>query len=156
MLSTYNVPNPLLPIWGVSTSSGRNLATMMDQIFKDFETAFRNPLARRSASTRMAMRDLGDALCLVAEVPGTELADIDLGIEGDTLQLRVAQRKAAPMEGFAPLYLERTPIGGEWSFELPYAVNIDAIEAKLAHGRLEVKLPKAPEAQPKRITVKAL
>jgi HSP20 family protein len=143
-------------MWGISTNSGRNLATMMDRIFNDFETAFRNPVTRRTASTRMAMRDLGDALCLVAEVPGTELGDIDLGIEGDTLQLRVAQRKAAPIEGFTPLYLERAPVGGEWSFELPYAVNVDAIEAKLAHGRLEVKLPKAPELQPKRITVKAL
>lgn len=156
MLSTYNVPNPLLPIWGVSSNSGRNLATMMDRIFNDFETAFRNPVTRRTASTRMAMRDLGDTLCLVAEVPGTELADIDLGIEGDMLQLRVAQRKTTPIEGFTPLYLERAPVGGEWAFELPYAVNTDAIEAKLAHGRLEVKLPKAPEAQPKRITVKAL
>lgn len=156
MLSAYNVTNPLLPFWGVSSNSGRHLATMMDRIFNDFETAFRSPVARRAASTRMVMRDLGDALSLVAEIPGTELGDIDLSVEGDTLQLRVPQRKTAPMEGFTPLYLERTPVGGEWSFELPYAVNTDAIEAKLTQGRLEVKLPKAPEAQPKRITVKAL
>lgn len=160
MLSTYNVPNPLLPIWGVSTNSGRHLATMMNRIFDDFETALRSPTALRGSAARrtarMEMRDLGDALSLVADVPGVDLADIDLGIEGDLLTLRVTQPKSAPMAGFKPLHLERVPAGGEWSFELPYPVNVEAIEARLVQGRLEVRLPKAPEAQPRRIPVKTL
>src|SRR5688572_33494654 len=110
MLSNYNVPNPLLPAWGVPANAGRNianrnlasinLATMMNRLFQDFETAIQRPTARRAAGPRVQMRDLGEAMSLMVELPGCQLADVDLGIEGDVLTLEVAPPKSDAPEGF--------------------------------------------------------
>ncbi len=153
MLSTYNVSNP---VWGVPVSSGRNLAIMMDRLFQDVETVLRRPTASRAAGPRIQMRDLGDSMHLLVDVPGCALSDIDLAIEGETLNVRVAPPKDAALEGFTPVHLERTRAGGQWSFALPYPVNVEAVSAALSQGQLEVTLPKAPEAAPRRIAVHAL
>jgi len=153
MLSTYDVSNP---VWGVPASSGRNLTTMMDRLFQDFETAFRRPPEQRSARPRLQMRDLGDSMLLVVDLPGCELSDIDLGIEGDVLSLRVSPPKDTAIEGFTPIHLERSRSGGQWALELPYPVNVEGTQAILKQGRLEVTLPKAPEAVPRRISVRAV
>lgn len=152
MLSTYNASNP---IWSLPASSGRNLTTMVDRLFQDFESAFWRPVEQRSPRPRLQMRDLGDSMLLVVDLPGCQLSDIDLGIEGDVLSLRVLPPKEAAMEGFTPIHLERTRSGGQWALELPYPVNVEGTQAALKQGRLEVTLPKAPEAVPRRISVRA-
>jgi len=39
--------------------------------------------------------------------------------------------------------------------EVPHKVDADKVEASLKDGVLKIRLPKAPEVQPKRIEVKA-
>jgi HSP20 family protein len=92
---------------------------------------------------------------LVAELPGLSLADIDLSVEGEIVTLK-AQSKPRPVpEGFTALRRERQPTAIEWSFELPYAIDAEAATATIEQGRLLVTLPKAPEAKPRIIPVKA-
>jgi HSP20 family protein len=61
----------------------------------------------------------------------------------------------APPEGYSVHRQERTASRFSRSFTLPCAVNGDAISASLEHGVLTVTLPKAPESQPRQITVKS-
>ena len=155
MLSRYNVYRPLLPLGGVPSSG---LQSTMNRLFQDFETAFTSPassaVARRSAP-RVQLRDDGDFISMLADLPGLRLDDIELSIEGDTVTLKAMPKEAPIPEGFTVLRRERQPSALEWSFELPYPIDVAAASATLEQGRLFVTLPKAPEAKPRTIPVKA-
>jgi HSP20 family protein len=155
MLSRYNVMNPLMPEWGVPTSSGNNFQTLMNRLFQDFDIPFELPQVQRSSAPRAQLRDTGDALRLVVDLPGYRQEDIDLSLEQNVLTLK-AKGEVAPKapEGFTAIRRERTRPPVVWSFELPYAVDIGAIAATLSLGRLQVNLPKAQKAKPRSIPVK--
>lgn len=156
MLSRYNVLNPLSPVWGIPTSSGSSLQNVMSRLFQDLETNFDRPSLQRRLGRRVQLQDTGEALRLVADLPGHGSEDIDLSLEEDTLTLKVAAPKGPSVpEGFKLLRRERVRAGFEWSVQLPYAVDQSAVAATLENGRLQVVLPKAPEAKPRKIEVRA-
>ncbi len=155
MLSRYDVLNPLVPVWGFPTSSGGSLHTMLNRLFQDVETVFERPAVRRTAGPRAQLRDTGDAITMLADLPGFRLEDIELNIENTTVTLKAAAPQPAAPEGFKVLVRERVRAGVDWSFELPYPVDVAGASAVLEQGRLKVTLPKAPEAKPRNIPVKA-
>lgn len=160
MLSRYNVLGPRLPVWGWGgpTRMG-GIHQMMDRLFKDFETTFGSvaPDSRAAASSpRAQLRDLGEAVRLLVDLPGASLEQVDLSIENTTVVLRVAAPTSTVPEGFEPVHRERDQRAVEWSFELPYPIDAGAATAVLEQGWLRVTLPKAPEAKPRRIAVAPL
>jgi HSP20 family protein len=92
-------------------------------------------------------------LYLEAELPGMELADLEIYVTGGNQLALRGERKQPSVDGswhrqergFGPFSRVLT---------LPVAVDADRVEAKLQHGVLTVTLPKAREAKPRRITVK--
>jgi HSP20 family protein len=156
MLSRHDVIHPLSAFWGIPASP---LSTSMNRLFRDFETAFTRsaftPAARRVATPRVQLRDQGESIALLAELPGLRLEDIELSIEGETVTLKTTARATPVPEGFTALRRERQPAAVEWSFELPYAVDAEQASATLEQGRLSVTLPKAARAKPRTISVKA-
>lgn len=153
MLSRYSVISPLSPLWGVSSP---RLESTMSRLFQDFETAFSRPvLGPRRGGPRVRLQDRGDAIAMLADLPGLKLGDVELSVEGQTVSLKVSPKAEAVPEGFAPLRRERRPASIDWSFELPYPIDSSAASATLEQGRLFVTLPKAPEAKPRNIPVKA-
>jgi HSP20 family protein len=155
MLSRYDVLNPLVPVWGFPTSSGGSFHTMLNRLFQDVETVFDRPVVRRTAGPRVQLRDTGDAISMLADLPGLGLEDIELNIENTTVTLKAAAPQPSAPDGFKALLRERARAGVDWSFELPYPVDAAAASAVLEQGRLQVTLPKAPEAKPRNIPVKA-
>jgi len=91
---------------------------------------------------------------LHAEVPGVDLKDIDITITGTTLTIRGERklRESVPEER----YYRRERGAGMFgrSLELPHKVDVERVEAALKDGILTVRLPKAPEAKPRKIEVK--
>jgi len=156
MLSRYNVISPLSPLWGVPSNP---LSASMSRLFQDFETAFArsafSPAARRVAGPRVQLRDQGESIAMLADLPGLRLEDIELTIEGEAVTLKTTPRPAPSPEGFTALRRERQPAAVDWTFALPYPVDAASATATLDQGRLSVTLPKAPEAKPRTISVKA-
>lgn len=154
MLSRYSVYSPVLPLWGVPAN---NLQSTMNRLFRDFETAFTRPsvTASRRHAPDVQLRDQGDSISMLVDLPGLRLEDIELSIEGDAVTLKATRKESPVPEGFTALRRERRPAAVDWSFELPYAVDTGAASATLEQGRLSVILPKAPEAKPRTIPVKA-
>lgn len=155
MLSRYNVYKPVLPLWGIPTNG---LHSTMNRLFQDFEMAFTRPsvgAAPRRQAPHVQLRDQGDAISLFADLPGLRLGDIELSIDGDAVTLKTMPQESPIPEGLSALRRERKPAAFEWSFELPYPVDAGAASATLEQGRLAVVLPKAPEAKPRTIPVKA-
>ena len=151
MLSRYDVSRPFSPLWSAPT---RPLDSMLSRLFEDLDAAFGAPIeAARRAPPRVQLRDRGDSVSIVADVPGLQPSDIDLSIEGETVTLRAqAQPRAVPQD-FEAIRRERQPAKLAWSFELPYPIDAAAASASLEQGRLWVTLPKAPEAKPHKIVV---
>jgi HSP20 family protein len=160
MLSRSNASSPGLPVgeWRRPLLDG-GISELMDRLFEEYETSFQGAPATAvptAPGPQAQLRDLGEAVSMLVDLPGRSLEDLDLSIEGKTVNLRVAAAQNVVPEGFTLIHGERNPRRVEWSFELPYDIDTGAASAVLEQGRLCVMLPKASEAKPRRIAVKGV
>ena len=95
--------------------------------------------------------DAGEALVVVADLPGVDQEHIDINIEKNVLTLKAepSTRVSEPnlLHEFVlyPFYRQ---------FQLGETVDQDKVRAELRYGVLTVYLPKVAEKQPKKIEVK--
>lgn len=96
-----------------------------------------------------------DSYYVRAELPGMKAEELDISITADTLSIS-GERKISAEDEKAQ-YHRREREAGRFSriVTLPAQVNAGKAEARCAHGVLTVILPKAEEAKPRQITVKA-
>lgn len=90
-----------------------------------------------------------------AELPGLKADDLDISVTADTLSL--AGERKLPAEDENALYHRRERDAGRFSriISLPARVDTARVEARCTDGVLTVTLPKAEEAKPKQISIKA-
>lgn len=103
---------------------------------------------------RASLEDTGQSFVLRLEVPGVDQKDIELSVQGSTLTLK-GERKEQPREGYSVHRKERSPFRFARSFALPARIDNENVGAELKLGVLTVTLPKAKEAQPRQINVRA-
>jgi HSP20 family protein len=78
--------------------------------------------------------------------------DIDISVERDRLTLRGERRVEHPQD--ASLHrVERRAGAFRRTIQLPVEVDGEKVEAVYRNGVLTLRIPKAPEYQPRRITV---
>ena len=93
-----------------------------------------------------------DAFCISADVPGMKRDQIELTIEEN--QLTVAGQRAVEANQDSKKHVsERKSYTFSRRFELPTNVLAENTEARLSDGVLEVKIPKVPEEEPRRIDI---
>lgn len=118
----------------------------LDRLFYAFDRP-------ENAAPRVTFEERDDAWVLKSELPGFSEKEIELTVTGTTVTLRVERKVEEKGEG------EKTKAHSSYryerSFELPTKVDAEKVEAELKLGILTVMLPKASEAQPKQIAVKA-
>ncbi len=91
------------------------------------------------------------------EIPGVRLEDIDLTVENNILTVsgeKKEERKEGEDEGNYRLY-ERCYGRFERSFVLPRHADASRVDARYDNGVLTVTFPKAEEAKPHRIEIRA-
>jgi HSP20 family protein len=98
--------------------------------------------------------DAGGNLVLEADVPGMTQKDLRLTVNESTLTLEGERKSDAP-EGYSVHRQERGALRFSRSFTLPVKTDSERCEATVKDGVLIVKLPKAKEAQPRQIEVRA-
>ncbi len=103
---------------------------------------------------RTNLYDTGSELVLYAAVPGLSAKDIQITASGDGVTI-TGERAAAAPAGYAAHRKERGAVKFSRSFSLPAKVDLEKATASVKDGMLELRIAKAPEAQPRRITVKA-
>jgi HSP20 family protein len=89
-----------------------------------------------------------------SEVAGLAEGDVSVSVEEDVLVIR-GERKADVPEGYKAHLRERQAYAFTRKFPLPAHVEADAVTATLKDGVLTVTLPKAKEALPRQIAIKA-
>jgi HSP20 family protein len=90
-----------------------------------------------------------------AELPGLRMENVEVSIVGPELTLK-GQRKEEPAKD--AIYHRRERGTGSFvrSIRLPAPVDSNEVKATLQNGVLAISLPKAKEAQPRKIEVKCL
>jgi len=95
-------------------------------------------------------------LVLTAEIPGIDPSKLDVSLEKDVLTIsgeRAGGAPATPEENY--VRRERWFEPFKRTVELPFDVNPDKCDASYERGVLTVRLERAPELQPKKLTIKA-
>lgn len=94
----------------------------------------------------------GDAFWLSLEVPGVQRPDLSLSVVGQALVLEGRKREEAPVggDGVAFECAERAYGPFRRVIELPGAADTSRLEARLARGVLEVRLPRIRERRGRR------
>jgi HSP20 family protein len=136
---------------------------LLPSLWADFDRLFNEftgpmgvaPLSWASAPL-LHIREDADAFLIEADLPG---------LTQEQVHISVTQRNQVSISGER---LAAEPENGRWHrrergfgrfqrvVKLPTAVDADKVEAKLENGVLLVTLPKAEEAKPRRIAVKAV
>ena len=135
---------------------GLSLRDMIDHFF-DYGM-LRPSLAWRGfgdETLAMDMVETADALVIKAVVPGTKPEDINISVTGDTLTIQGEVKEEQETEEHNVHVHERQYGRFSRSVSLPAAVVADKADAQFEQGILTLTLPKAEDAKPKVITVKA-
>ena len=93
-----------------------------------------------------------DGLVVKADLPGVAKEGLDVRVENSLLTIRGKAAHVAPGE---PVYREFELLNFYRQFELNERVDQSKISAELKHGVLTLHLPKAEEAKPRKIEVRA-
>lgn len=89
----------------------------------------------------------GDAVEISIELPGMDLADIDLSISGDMLVVK-GEKKVERQEEKQGYFLSERAYGQIYrAIPLPPGLNTDAAKADLKNGVLTISIPQSAEAR---------
>jgi len=109
-------------------------------------------VARAGVHPPVNLYETGDSYVLTAELPGLRVEDIEISVERDRLTLRGERKIEHPQD--ASLHrVERRAGAFRRTVQLPVEVDGEKVEAVYRNGVLTLRIPKAPEHQPRRITV---
>ncbi|MBU0678754.1 MAG: Hsp20/alpha crystallin family protein [Verrucomicrobia bacterium] len=95
-----------------------------------------------------------DAILVRCDMPGVDEASLDISLEDRILTLVGCQAKNAP-EGHELLIGEYATGIFRRAFTISNEIDHGNIKARIKDGVLNLELPKAEKAQPKKITVQA-
>ena len=95
-----------------------------------------------------------DMIIILADIPGVDQNALDITLDKNILSLE-AYNSASENQDFTIAYSEYVPGDYQRKFRLGTEIAYDKIEAIVADGVLELRLPKAEEAKIKKIPIKA-
>ena len=110
--------------------------------------------SRRTFRPQVDIYETEQGLMLLADVPGAKPEGLEITLERHVLTIRAEVEDHAP-EGYSPVYQEYEVGDFECQFTLSGDFDADKIEASLVDGVLKLMIPRSPEAQPRRIEIKA-
>jgi HSP20 family protein len=129
------------------------LRNEVDRLFADFfgpQVETGGPRVRAYPALNVWQRE--HELLVEAEVPGLKNEDLDISVVGSQL---VIKGRRADLDDPSATYHRRERGVGEFSrtVELPVAVMVDQVQAKLSDGVLLITLPKAEASKPRKVQV---
>jgi HSP20 family protein len=110
--------------------------------------------ATRAWAPALDIAERNDAYVVTVEVPGVKPEELEITLEGGVLTISGERRFESETKEEQYHRIERRYGAFRRSIPLPARVKADAIEASFADGLLQVVVPKAEEAKPKRIEVR--
>jgi HSP20 family protein len=118
-------------------------------------TATRGEAATRTWAPALDIAERNDAYVVTVEVPGIKPEELEITLENGALTISGERRFESETTEKQYHRVERRYGAFRRSITLPDRVRADAIEASFEDGLLQVVVPKAEEAKPRRIEVRA-
>lgn len=130
------------------------LRDAMDRLFQQSISGTGQLLSNvRGEGMPMDVVERDDAYEVRASIPGVKPEDVEIVVQGERLTVR-AQLHAQTERNDENFLMREHRYGTlQRSVTLPSPVQSDTAEARLEHGVLILRLPKAQEARPRRISV---
>lgn len=98
--------------------------------------------------------ETADGLWLRADMPGVDEQSIEVNVADGILSIE-GHVSVKDYENLAPVYTEYNVGNYARRFTLSNTIDTDRISARMINGVLELELPKAERAKPRRITISA-
>ena len=133
------------------------LAGMHRDLDSLFSRVFGDTAGPQTADSFIPPSDVtrdGDTWKVSVAVPGISPDKIDIDIVGRTLRVRGERTSEERTENVEPVLSEIRYGRFEREFTLPEAIDAQHVQATYRHGMLELVLPRAEGAKPRRIEVK--
>jgi HSP20 family protein len=140
---------PMLVRWTPFTEMDR-LNTAMNRLFEAAPTR----AAQVAWNPAVDVTEDKEKIVLTADLPGLQEKDLDIQIEKDVLTLRGERAIERNADGEHYRRFERVAGSFVRAFTLPPTIDGEKVAASLKDGVLTLTLPKKPEAQPKKISIK--
>src|SRR6202521_1137561 len=131
-------------------------AAVAQPLFRLFDTFFNDggeDLATRTWTPAVDIQETDDSYRIHAELPGLTKDDIQITLENNVLRLSGERKFEKDVKQENYHRIERTYGTFSRHFALPTQVTSDQVEAKLGDGVLWIVVPKAEQAQPRRISI---
>ena len=146
-------------LWNFPTYGLRTHLEELDRMRRHLDQVFDRTGESRIGSLQTGvfplinLTETAQAYIIRAEIPGVSPEDLDIQTTGRNISI-TGERKIAVDR--SAKYHRKEREGGRFSraISLPGEFDRDKIDASLKNGILEVKLPKAEAAQPRKIEIK--
>jgi HSP20 family protein len=102
---------------------------------------------------RFDVKETQDAYVINADLPGVKDEELNVSLNGNLLTISGTREEEHREEGESYYAMERSQGRFARSFTMPDGVDAESATADLKQGVLTVRIPKKPEAQPKRIAI---
>ena len=134
----------------------REITSLRDEMNRLFSRTVGDGVSSGSAWTpAVDIFDTEEAIVLRAELPGLGPDDIDIEIDDNVLTLKGERRFQETVDEGRFYRLERAYGHFQRSVTLPQGVKADEISADFDNGVLTVRVPKADEVKPRKISIAA-
>jgi HSP20 family protein len=132
----------------------RDITSLRDEMNRLFSRTLGEGASAGSAWTpAVDIFDTAEAIVLKAELPGLTPDDIDIEVDDNVLTIKGERRFEDKVEEGRYYRLERAYGQFSRSVTLPQGVKADEISASFDQGVLQVRVPKADEVKPRKISV---
>jgi HSP20 family protein len=125
----------------------------MNRLFAQMPTGFAADVAPTFPAMNVWTDE--DGAVVTVELPGVAPDGIDVSVVGDTLTLKGSRQPDELEEGETYHRRERRYGVFTRTFQLPFQVEPDQVEANFGNGVLQISLPRAEQDKPRKIAVKA-
>ncbi|MFZ0218310.1 MAG: Hsp20/alpha crystallin family protein [Candidatus Dormiibacterota bacterium] len=104
---------------------------------------------------RVDVRDGGDHLEVIAEVPGVSPENIEVTVDRGVLTIAAQGSASTQTDRNGYVWRERRSTGLRRQFRLPEGASADGVEASLENGLLTVSVRKVAAPEPVKVAIKS-
>jgi HSP20 family protein len=136
----------------------QDMLSLQDEMNRVFDRAFGQTTrdqGGRAWAPALDIAERKDAYLVSVELPGVNPDDIDVTLENNLLSIQGERRRRQDSADEQVHRVERAYGTFRRAVSLPTTVQADAIQASYEHGVLQLLVPKAEEAKPRKIAIAA-
>ncbi len=113
-----------------------------------------NRLNRGSRYTGVSIKDSGDQVQVIVDLPGVAKDDVKVNVNDGSLTISAERKQPELKENEQWIRNEISYGKFERSIDLPYSVDVEKVTATHENGVLQIVLPKHENAKPKQISIR--